>query len=155
MAPESGWCFGPYRLAGPQGPLWQQGQVVPMQPKLLAVLWTLASHAGQVVAKDVLLAQVWPETVVSEGVLTACIRRLRRVLGEDLQHLQYIATVHRIGYRFVAPVTRGEAPRLPETPLAPAAPPPPLSLSPPPLVRLSQNSRFSMFNGANRLRCFQ
>jgi DNA-binding winged helix-turn-helix (wHTH) protein len=105
-----------------------------MQPKLLAVLWTLVSQAGQVVTKDVLLAQGWPETVVSEGVLTACIRRLRRVLGEAPQHPQYIATVHRVGYRFVAPVTRGEAPRALETPLVPAASPPPLSLSPTPLV---------------------
>ena len=55
MAPDPGWCFGPYRLAGPQGPLWQQGQVVAVPPKPLAVLWTLASQAGQVVAKDVLL----------------------------------------------------------------------------------------------------
>jgi DNA-binding winged helix-turn-helix (wHTH) protein len=54
------------------------------------VLWTLASQAGQVVAKDVLLERVWPETVVSEGVLTACIRRLRRLLGEDPQQPQYI-----------------------------------------------------------------
>jgi hypothetical protein len=37
MAPDPGWCFGPYRLVGPQGPLWQQGQGVPVQPKLLAV----------------------------------------------------------------------------------------------------------------------
>ena len=150
MAPDPGWCFGPYRLAGPQGPLWQQGQVVPVQPKLLAVLWTLASQAGQVVAKDVLLEQVWPETVVSEGVLTACIRRLRRVLGEDPQQPQYIVTVHRVGYRFVAPVTRGEVPRAPAPPLAPAASPPPLSLSPPPLVVGRQAELAQLHSGWSR-----
>ena len=115
----------------PAGPLWQQGQVVPVQPKLLAVLWTLASQAGQVVAKDVLLEQVWPETVVSEGVLTACIRRLRRVLGEDAQQPQYIVTVHRVGYRFVAPVSGGEVTPRPGDAAGPGgSPASPLPLAP-------------------------
>jgi DNA-binding winged helix-turn-helix (wHTH) protein len=99
-------CFGPYRLAEPQGPLWCGAEVVPVPPKALAVLWTLTSQAGQVVAKDVLLERVWPETVVSEGVLASSIWLLRRVLGEDPQQPQYIATVHRVGYRFVAPALR-------------------------------------------------
>src|ERR671931_1860874 len=105
MLPEPNRCFGPYRLAGPHGPLWRDAAVVAVPPKALAVLWTLVCQAGQVVAKEVLLEQGWPETVVSDGVLTSCIRRLRRVLEADPQHPPYIATVHRIGYRFVAPVT--------------------------------------------------
>ena len=102
--------FGLYRLAGPQGPLWQDAEVVPVPPKALAVLWTLVCQAGQVVPKELLLERGWPETVVSDGVLASCIRRLRRVLEVDPQHPPYIATVHRIGYRFVAPVTAEQPP---------------------------------------------
>jgi DNA-binding winged helix-turn-helix (wHTH) protein len=49
-------------------------------------------------------------------VLTSCIRLLRRVLREDPQPPHYIATVHRVGYRFVAPVTPGETPLASEMP---------------------------------------
>ena len=87
----------------------------------------LASQAGQVVTKEALIETVWPETVVSEGVLTACINTLRQALGENAQQPRYIATVHRVGYRFVAPVTRGGAP---PPPAAPAAPPLPRPLAP-------------------------
>jgi DNA-binding winged helix-turn-helix (wHTH) protein len=82
MGHEQALWFESYRLAGPRGPLWQQGQVVPVPPKALAVLWTRASQAGQVVVKEALLEQVWPEAVVSEGVLASCIRRLCRVRRE-------------------------------------------------------------------------
>jgi DNA-binding winged helix-turn-helix (wHTH) protein len=58
-----------------------------------------------VVSKATLLDTVWPETVVSEGTLTTCLSLLRHALGEDAQQPRYITTVHRLGYRFVAPVT--------------------------------------------------
>ena len=76
------------------------------RPKALAVLWLLARQAGQVVSKATLLDTVWAETVVSEGTLTTCLSLLRHALGEDAQQPRYIATVHRVGYRFVAPVTQ-------------------------------------------------
>ena len=111
MPPEQALSFGPYRLAGPHGPLWCDTQVVPVPPKALAVLWQLVTQAGQVVTKAALLDAGWAGTVVSEGVLTACLHTLRQALGEAAQQPRYIATVHRLGYRFVAPVTAGAAPR--------------------------------------------
>jgi DNA-binding winged helix-turn-helix (wHTH) protein len=103
--------------------------VVAVPPKALAVLWTLVCQAGQVVPKEVLLESGWAETVVSEGVLASCIRQLRRVLEADPQQPPYIATVHRIGYRFVAPVTQEGALRAP-VPLRAAASPPLTPASP-------------------------
>jgi DNA-binding winged helix-turn-helix (wHTH) protein/predicted ATPase len=106
--------------------LWHHAEVVAVPPKALAVLWQLASRAGQVVRKDVLLDTVWAETAVSEGTLTTCLGLLRRALGEDARQPRYIATVHRVGYRFVAPVTHmGPATSLGPPP-APRAPAPPL-----------------------------
>jgi DNA-binding winged helix-turn-helix (wHTH) protein len=66
MPPELTLSFGPYRLAGPHGPLWREAQVVPLPPKALAVLWQLARQAGQVVTKDALLEAGWAGTVVSD-----------------------------------------------------------------------------------------
>jgi predicted ATPase len=100
--------------------LWHHAELVAVPPKALAVLWQLARQAGQVVSKASLLDTVWAETAVSEGTRTTCLSLLRQALGEDARQPRYIATVHRLGYRFVAPVTQeGAVPAL--TP--PAAPP--------------------------------
>ena len=96
--------FGPYRLASAQGPLWQDGHVVPLQPKALGLLWLLATRVGEVVSKEELFATLWGSTVVSDGALTVCLRHVRRALGDTAGTPQYIETVHRIGYRFIAAV---------------------------------------------------
>jgi DNA-binding winged helix-turn-helix (wHTH) protein/predicted ATPase len=133
MPPDPTLSFGTYRLDGPSGPLWHHAQMVALPPKALAVLWLLASQAGQVVSKATLLDTVWAETAVSEGTLTTCLGLLRRALGEDARQPRYIATVHRRGYRFVAPVTpKGPTPSLepPPSPRALVSPP----FTPPPLI---------------------
>jgi DNA-binding winged helix-turn-helix (wHTH) protein len=96
--------FGPYRLDGPEGLLWRRGRVVSLPPKATAVLWALASRAGQLVTKQALLELGWLDTVVGEAVLTVSIRALRQVLDDDASQPRYIETVHRRGYRFVAQV---------------------------------------------------
>lgn len=53
-------------------------------------------HGGAVVTKEELLS-----TVVGEEALTSCLWRLRRALQDDAERPRYIATVHRIGYRFI------------------------------------------------------
>lgn len=40
--------FGPFRLLGRQGPLLRGETEIRLQPKALAVLWTLARQAGEV-----------------------------------------------------------------------------------------------------------
>ena len=104
------WSFGAFRLDASTTCLWRDEQLLSLPPKPMAVLAYLVARAGQVVTKDELLEAVWPETVVSEGVLKTCLAQIRRVLGETAQAPQYIATVHRRGYRFMAPVTVQELP---------------------------------------------
>jgi len=58
-----------------------------------------------VVTKDELLDAVWPQTAVSDAVVRVTIGFLRKVLGDSAQTPQFIATVARRGYRFLAPVT--------------------------------------------------
>lgn len=83
METKHGVSFGPYRLAGPHGPLLRCLQEVAIPPKALAVLWVLVSRAGAVVTKEELLRTVWEGTVVGDEALTSCLRRLRRALHED------------------------------------------------------------------------
>src|SRR5919197_220778 len=105
MAPTPLWRFGPFCLDTASGSLWRDETLVPLRPKPCALLAYLVTHAGQVVTKERLYEAVWPETVVSEGVLKDYIKQIRKTLGDTPHRPQYIATVHRRGYRFVAPVT--------------------------------------------------
>jgi DNA-binding winged helix-turn-helix (wHTH) protein/tetratricopeptide (TPR) repeat protein len=126
---SSHWLFGPFRLDPDQAYLWHEGQPVPLTPKAFRVLHYLVTHADQLITKDELFDALWPDTVVSEAALRVCISELRKALGEGARAPQFIATVVRRGYRFLAPVTRqdpsagaGAAPSVPRPPLlTPAA----------------------------------
>jgi AAA ATPase domain/Transcriptional regulatory protein, C terminal len=81
----------------------------------------LVAHPGQLLTKAALLEALWPETMVSEIVLSVCIRELRQVLGDDAKAPRFIETVHRRGYRFIGhlPTVHLSAPRI----SSPAPPP--------------------------------
>ena len=104
MPADRQWYFASFRLDPATMCLWQDNQLVPLASKPFAVLAYLVAHAGQVVTKEALLEAVWPETVVSEGVLKTSMGKLRQTLGETARTPQYIDTVHGRGYRFIAPV---------------------------------------------------
>jgi DNA-binding winged helix-turn-helix (wHTH) protein/tetratricopeptide (TPR) repeat protein len=97
--------FGPFRLDLRDERLWRGEAALPLHPKTFAVLRALVVQAGQLLTKDALFAAVWPDTAVSESVLTVAIRELRRVLGDQARRPQFIETVHGRGYRFIIPVT--------------------------------------------------
>jgi len=94
--------FGRFRLKTAERVLLREGELVPLTPKVFDILVTLVEHGGQVVAKDALMKRVWPNTFVEEGNLTQNISLLRKALGESPGGVQFIETVPRRGYRFVA-----------------------------------------------------
>ena len=89
-----------------------------LEPKVMKVLLALAEHPNHVVAKEDLLAAVWPGTFVGDDVLTRCISVLRRVTQDDASMPHFIQTVPKVGYRLLVAVE--ELPR--ETPADPEAP---------------------------------
>ena len=97
--------FGPYRLDRLEGRLWRNTTAVHLSGKAHRLLTHLAQHAGKLVSKEDLLGAVWPHSVVVEGVLTTTIKEVRRALEDPSHESTYIQTVHRRGYRFIAPVT--------------------------------------------------
>jgi TolB-like protein/DNA-binding winged helix-turn-helix (wHTH) protein len=74
----------------------RQGHAVELRPKSFDALACLALHAGQVMTKDELMAQVWPGLVVTDESLTRCISDIRAALGDGGHRL--IKTVPRRGY---------------------------------------------------------
>lgn len=96
--------FGRFRLKTAERILLREGELVPLTPKVFDILVTLVENRGQVVAKDDLMKRVWPSTYVEEGNLTQNISLLRKALGETPGGVQFIETVPRRGYRFVADI---------------------------------------------------
>ena len=126
--------FPPFRLDVRSEQLWRGAQTLTLRPKTFAVLQYLVAQAGQVVTQDALLDAVWGPTAVSETVVRRSIRELRTILGDTVQHPQFIQTVHRRGYRFIAPVTVTDTlPSLP-TPTTEALRAAPLPVQPAPEV---------------------
>jgi DNA-binding winged helix-turn-helix (wHTH) protein/predicted ATPase len=99
------WRFGRFQLDPESACLWEGEQHLTLRPKTFDLLVYLVEHAGELVRKETLLEAVWPDTVVADGVLTTSMGELRKALGETAKQPQFIATVHRRGYRFIAPVT--------------------------------------------------
>ncbi len=96
--------FGPYRLDETNECLWFGEEAISLRPKAYAVLKYLVERPGDLVTKHQLLEGVWPDTFVGDAVLKDSIRQLREALGDDVKSPQFIQTVHRRGYRFIAQV---------------------------------------------------
>jgi DNA-binding winged helix-turn-helix (wHTH) protein len=84
--------------------LWRDGEVVPLKSKDFDLLLALVSRGGQMLDKDDLIRQVWPDSIVEEGNLSVHIFALRRALGETPDDHRYIVTAPGRGYSFVASV---------------------------------------------------
>lgn len=94
------WCLNPASAE-----ISRDGQTIRVEERTMRLLLCLAERAGQVVTMDDLLNQVWPGVNVTADSVYQAVASLRRLLGDDPKHPAYIATVPRLGYRMIAPVT--------------------------------------------------
>ncbi|HEY8165544.1 MAG TPA: winged helix-turn-helix domain-containing protein [Gemmatimonadaceae bacterium] len=84
--------------------LLRNGQPVALTPKCFDLLVVLVENSGHLLEKSDLMARVWPDQFVEEGSLSFNVSELRKALGEGENGAQYIETVRKKGFRFVAPV---------------------------------------------------
>jgi Tol biopolymer transport system component/DNA-binding winged helix-turn-helix (wHTH) protein len=96
--------FGDFCLDPGRRVLLHGRNTVPLTPKEFDTLLVLVSRRGLLVEKDELLKQIWPETFVGEATLAQNVFTLRRTLRKHQPEHQYIETVSKHGYRFVAEV---------------------------------------------------
>ena len=83
-----------------------------LTPKSVGVLLALARRAGQVVTRDELFAEVWPDTMPTNDVLTQAITQLRKAFASaavDGDGVAYIETISKTGYRLLVPVAWEDA----------------------------------------------
>jgi two-component system, OmpR family, response regulator RegX3 len=84
------------------------GHVLDLSRKEFDLLAELMRHAGQVVKREDLMAEVWDTNWFgSTKTLDVHIGWLRRKLGDDSGDPTYIETVRGVGFRFAAPEVEG------------------------------------------------
>jgi TolB-like protein/Tfp pilus assembly protein PilF len=101
--------FGSFRFEPGTARLWEDDAEVKLTRKAAQVLGALLEHPGTPVSKQQLFDNVWRGTVVSDDALVTCIQELRKALRDDSKQPVYIATRHRLGYLFAAPVAGAES----------------------------------------------
>jgi DNA-binding winged helix-turn-helix (wHTH) protein/tetratricopeptide (TPR) repeat protein len=102
--------FPPYRLDEVNQCLWRGTTRVTLMPKPFAVLRYLVNNAGRLITHEELLNAIWPDTYVQPEVLRRYILEVRRVLGDRVEKPQFVETLPKKGYQFIASVTEGEPP---------------------------------------------
>ena len=98
--------FGPFRLDPKEHTLLRDGRPIPLRPKVFDILLVLIENRGHLVDKEQLMNSVWTEQFVEEGNINKNISMLRRALGEGDDGQQFIETVPKRGYRFIADVQK-------------------------------------------------
>jgi len=78
--------------------VFQKGDKVVLAKKEFELLYLLASKPGKVYTREVILKNIWEDSVVvTNRTIDVHIRKLREKLGDDI-----VATVKGVGYKFEA-----------------------------------------------------
>jgi len=103
--------FGVFQFDPRTGELRRQGRRLALAPQPAALLAVLLARPGELVPREEVRAALWPDGAVVEyeaGTASA-LRQVRAALGDDGRSPRFIETVHRRGYRFLAPVSKVNA----------------------------------------------
>ncbi|HXN53180.1 MAG TPA: winged helix-turn-helix domain-containing protein [Candidatus Acidoferrum sp.] len=112
-------CFGAFQADLEREELYQDGQRVKVQAKVFHGLQLLLSRAGDVVSREEVRRQLWPDTLLAnlDANVNTTMNKLRQVLGDSPENPAYIETIPRRGYSFIANVEFSSVPGAPSTEL--------------------------------------
>src|SRR5262245_45621962 len=98
--------FGAFTVDARTGELSNSGRRTPLRDQPLQLLLALLEHPGDLVTREELTRRLWPaDTFVDfDRGLNKAINHLREALSDSAEHPQFIETLPRKGYRFIAPV---------------------------------------------------
>src|SRR5581483_45714 len=132
--------FGAFELDARAGELRKHGSRMRIRQQAVQLLRMLLEHAGDVVLRDEIRRELWPDNTVVEfdHSINVAVQRLREVLGDSPENPRFIETLTGRGYRFLAAVETSAPPDLSgET--SGAALPAPTLLEPAPRRRISRD----------------
>jgi DNA-binding winged helix-turn-helix (wHTH) protein len=100
--------FGVFELDLEAGELRRNGIKLHLQEQPFQVLAILLERAGMVVAREELRQKLWKEDtfVDFDHSLNTAVNKVREVLGDSASSPQYVETLARRGYRFIAPIRK-------------------------------------------------
>lgn len=98
------YCFDDVVIERDNFRVLKRDQARTLEPRAFDLLIYLVEHRGRVVEKGELFDQVWKQSFVTDSALTQEIRQIRRAIGDDADAPQYIETIPKRGYRFIAEV---------------------------------------------------
>lgn len=101
--------FADCLLDGARHSLMRAGDVVPVEPLVFDLIHMLVRHAGELVARERMIEEIWHGRIVSDSAVSACIASARRVVGDDGKRQEIIRTVSRRGLTLVAEVSVSES----------------------------------------------
>jgi DNA-binding winged helix-turn-helix (wHTH) protein len=104
--------FGAFHLDLQQQELFKDGSRVRVQGKVCEALMILIANSGEVVTRETLRAHLWPtDTQINyDANVNTTVNKLRQVLGDSPESPEFVETIPRKGYTFIAAVQSVEKP---------------------------------------------
>lgn len=104
--------FGAFEVDVGRGDIRKHGLRIKLHEKSFLLLAVLLERPGEVVSREEIRHRLWPDDVFVDfdRNLYTTLNRLRLALGDSSDNPKFIQTVHRKGYRFIAPVQSIEPP---------------------------------------------
>lgn len=97
--------FGDFSFSLESRELFLKGKYLPLQPKQAHLLAILLRNRGNLVTREQIQQAVWPNQVLEfDQSINFSIKCIRQALHDDPKQPQFIQTVPRRGYRFIAQV---------------------------------------------------
>jgi TolB-like protein/Flp pilus assembly protein TadD len=98
--------FGGFEVNLRARELWKDGARVRLQDQPFQILAMMLDRPGDVVTREEIRERLWRDgtTVDFEHSVNAAVKRLRAALGDTAERPRFVETLHRRGYRFIAPL---------------------------------------------------
>ena len=103
--------FGTFELDARAGELRKHGVRVHLQDQPFQILLLLLERPGELVTREEIRQKLWSaHTFVDfDRNLNKAMNKVRLALGDSAESPRFVETLHRRGYRFIAPVQLQEA----------------------------------------------
>jgi DNA-binding winged helix-turn-helix (wHTH) protein len=111
-ASEECFHFGRYVVHQLEQAVSVDGTLLPVEPRVFALLWYLISRRPHIVRTDELIEQVWSGQTTKPARVAQSVAKARKAVGDDARAPTLIRTIYGVGYQFVgnpsqpAPVAR-------------------------------------------------
>ncbi|MCF2909526.1 transcriptional regulator [Pseudoalteromonas sp. DL2-H2.2] len=99
--------IGEFRLYHQTNELIKDERSITLDPRLLSLLTFLVDNPNRIIGRDELQDAIWQGSIVTDNAINKLVANLRKAFCDDPKSPQYIQTVPKQGYRFIAPINIG------------------------------------------------